>query len=531
MEDSSGRRLSRRTIVLGLDSVDLLLVQRWAAAGHLPFFAKLMSESPLVRLAALSRVLQGALWPSLLTGRTPGHHGLYYANQLVSGTYRMERFYADHVKLERFYERLSAHGARCAIVDVPTDLPAEHLNGVHIVDWGTEFKFWRYETRPTTLKEQLDTRLGRHFLADYAGTGGSSASHRELRESLVQAVRVKSRLIGELLDRPDLDLIFAVYGEPHKAGHFFWKYMDRSHPEHAANATDLEDSLLQIYQLIDTELAQLAERMAPSDNLIVFSDHGMQANYRGEHFMETILKRLGLCKSTSQARLGGHGQRSAVRYVEDNARQILRSVAEGLLPAQMTEWLRSRFGEAARIDWSVTQAFILPTDRNSYIRVNLQGREPQGIVTPGVQYEALMRRIDYEFRSLINVETGMPAVEEVFNIPELYAGPRSSDLPDMAILWRADAPINVLESPSVGRLEMKVSEARSGNHRAEGFLLGRGPAFRIGAGELHADLLQIAPTLLALHGVACPSTYDAGPLTELLTDAYCPSVHGRLSAP
>jgi predicted AlkP superfamily phosphohydrolase/phosphomutase len=194
--------------------------------------------------------------------------------------------------------------------------------------------------------------------------------------------------------------------------------------------------------------------------------------------------------------------------------RLLRVVA----PADVTRKLRDKFGAAARLDWSRTRAIVLPTDRNSYVRINVRGREPQGVVEPGQAYEATLQMIEREFRALVNDETSNPAVEEVFRVQELYPGPRAIDLPDLAILWSSEAPINVIRSPRLGRVEMRRTERRSGNHRPEGFLFARGPAFKSGQAELRGDILQIAPTLLSLYDVPCPDAFAMGPLTELFVE-------------
>jgi predicted AlkP superfamily phosphohydrolase/phosphomutase len=193
-------------------------------------------------------------------------------------------------------------------------------------------------------------------------------------------------------------------------------------------------------------------------------------------------------------------------------RRLVSSVAS---PALATR-LRQQFGASAQVNWSKTRAFLLPTDRNSYLRINLKGREPSGIVNSGSEHEQLLSFIEKEFYALKNGETGKPAVEEVFRVQEIYPGENSQDLPDIAILWRSESPINVLESPTIGRIELKACEQRSGNHRPEGFLLARGPAFRAGAMQVQGDVMQVAPTLLALHGIPVPAEYEMGPLTEIL---------------
>ena len=167
------------------------------------------------------------------------------------------------------------------------------------------------------------------------------------------------------------------------------------------------------------------------------------------------------------------------------------------MPPAVTQWLRARFGAGAGVDWSTTRVFSLPTDRNTYLRVNLRGREPQGCVAPGSEYDALLTYVETEFRALVNGQTGRPAVEDVFRPQELYPGPRARDLPDLVVLWSSDGPIDVLQSRTIGRIESRVTEQRSGNHRPEGFLLARGPAFKSGPADLRGDILQLAPTLLA----------------------------------
>jgi predicted AlkP superfamily phosphohydrolase/phosphomutase len=510
-----GGRSGGRTIVLGADSLDLLLVERWAAAGLLPFFESLLQSGSLVRLSTVSRVLQGALWPSLLSGRSPGQHGMFYGTQLVNGTYNLDLTTADHASPDPFYARLDAHGVRCAIVDIPSDIPIRGFNGLHVVDWLTEFKYWRFETQPAAVKREIRGRLGVfHESGGYGPTIDTLEGHRLLRQRLEKSVLMKSELTQQLLERNDLDHIFVVFAEPHKGGHFLWKYMDPAHPDHVAAEPYLRDALLGIYQLLDKTLAELSSQLTHRDNLLIFSDHGMQANYRGDQFMGTILQRLGLERASRRA--GAPALASGPSAARSRARSALGALIKGVAPEFIWQRLRRQFGAAVCADWSQTRVFLLPTDRNSYLRVNLRGREPQGIVSPGKEYRELLTFIASELRALVNVKTGQPAVEEVFKIHELYPGPRVDDLPDMAILWRSDAPLDAVKSPRLGQVEIKIREDRSGNHRPAGFLLARGPAIRSQAKELYGDILQIPATMLALHGIPRPGHYAMQPLNELL---------------
>jgi predicted AlkP superfamily phosphohydrolase/phosphomutase len=514
---------SGRTVVLGVDSVDLLLMQRWCAQGQLPFFDSMLASGSLARLSTVSRVLQGAVWPSLLSGRSPGQHGTYFLTQLTNGTYNLDPVKSDHSNLDPYYLQLEANGVRCALVDVPDDMPHKGFKGFQVVDWLTEFNYWRFAMQ--TGRCDIRTRLEMFYkTGGYGPTTQTLEGHRILRQRLERGIALKGALTKELLARTDLDHLFVVFGESHKAGHLLWQYMDSAHPDHIAAEPYLRDALLSIYQALDRQLAELAGCLKPDDNLLIFSDHGMQPNYRGDHFIVPLLQRLGLCEPEQIPVLerlsAGAARRNGAGLTPSEAPGRLgqaRSLIKRLAPEFATTFLRHRFGVPSRIDWSRTRVFQLPTDRNSYLRVNVRGREPNGIVARGKEYDDVLTLLEGELRALVNVETGRPAVEEVFKVHQLFPGPRVDDLPDLAVLWNAEAPINSVQSP-LGRMDIRANEDRPGNHRAEGFVLARGPAIRPNVAKLDADVLQVPATLLALHGVAIPSHFEMPPMYELLAD-------------
>jgi predicted AlkP superfamily phosphohydrolase/phosphomutase len=506
-----------RTIVIGLDAFDLRLARRWGSAGALPCLERLFAGCPLVRLDTPSRVIQGTVWPSLLTGASPGRHGLYLQQQLQNGTYAIVETFADHVRLKRFYEHMEDAGLRCGLADLPSDRPAKRVRGVQVVEWSTEFAMWRYETRPRSFARYIRSRIGINPMTSHWNSGDSQDSHTRLCSALETSTRMKAQLGEALLARPDLDLVFLVFGEAHKAGHWLWKYQDEGHPNHEPSASELRQGLLNCYKQIDRALAQLTALVRPEDNLIVLSDHGMQPAYRGDHLVDLILERLGYLTYLAERSPGG-GTREADSLAHA-ARRVLgrgKSAVKRLAPRALIAAVNRRKNSFPTVDWRRTRAFSLPTDRNSHIRLNLEGREPQGVVKPGAAYESMLDEIEAAFRSLINPRTGGPAVEEVFRVRSLFPGERSEDLPDLSILWSAEAPIDEVTSPRTGLIRHSIRELRSGNHRAEGFLLARGPRFKQGAQESQGHILQIAPTLLHLHGLAMPEQYEMGPLRDIL---------------
>jgi predicted AlkP superfamily phosphohydrolase/phosphomutase len=365
-------------------------------------------------------------------------------------------------------------------------------------------------------------------MTTHRNSGDSQESHTKLCTVLATSTLLKTKLGRYLIGRKDLDLVFFVFAEAHKAGHWLWKYHDERHPDNEACAPALKEGLLHSYKQIDRAVAELLGLISADDNLIVFSDHGMQPAYRGDHLIDLVLERLGLLAHhpgslphiASEFRpLAAQAAAIDASPFRNGAKALLRQCKSALkrqLPRAVAAALSKGNNSFPGIDWSKTRAFSLPTDRNSHIRINLKGREPKGAVNPGGDYNALLDQLEAGFRSLINPLTGRAAVEEVFRIRSLFPGERSEDLPDVSILWSAEAPIDEVSSPELGTIRNPTRDVRSGNHRAEGFLLARGPHFKEGPGKYKGDILQIAPTLLHLHRVSLPEQYEMSPLEEIL---------------
>ena len=97
-----------RTLVIGLESADLRLVEKWVGEGALPFLGSMLRSCPLVTLRTPLHVLQTAVWPSLLTGVSAGRLGRYVLwSQIRNGTYHLHPPPTVPTSLRRYQEFLA----------------------------------------------------------------------------------------------------------------------------------------------------------------------------------------------------------------------------------------------------------------------------------------------------------------------------------------------------------------------------------------------------------------------------------------
>lgn len=279
-----------------------------------------------------------------------------------------------------------------------------------------------------------------------------------------------------LLDEPGSDLIFLHLFTVDNAQHLFWAYSDPAHPAHeAARAWRYRGEIARAYRWIDAQLGRLLERIDGRTTVIVVSDHGGAPVYR---------------------------------LVYPNAWLAARGY---LAPREEVA-----AGTAARLDWDRTRAAMYGTGG---IWLNVQGREPRGVVAPGAPYEALRREIGDALAAWRDPETGGPVVTRVLRGEEIY-GPTARDTgPDLVPalargygLGRGEGLGRVMAGKPL--IEPNLTPW-SGGHEGPylpdqvpgiAVLWGRG----VTAGELpHAARLHdIAPTVLRLLDVDPPAAME-----------------------
>jgi predicted AlkP superfamily phosphohydrolase/phosphomutase len=191
----------------------------------------------------------------------------------------------------------------------------------------------------------------------------------------------------------------------------------------------------------------------------------------------------------------------------------LRARVKQRLPQVIQDKLTLHW-RSSGLDWSRTEAFVAFCDLDGYIRINLRGRERDGIV-PVERYRSLCERIAEGLRTFRDVDTGEPLVSEIGFAEQIFAdGPMRRYLPDIVVRWNPSAAalhrrvvsdsFGSIAWPTPGRHPL----GRSGNHRRRGFLIGAGGPFAEMQHPGEAHVLDLAPTALDLLGVRQPASFQ-----------------------
>ncbi|MFE1745125.1 alkaline phosphatase family protein [Coleofasciculus sp. H7-2] len=499
-----------KILFIGIDAADKDLILQWAKAGLLPTFQSLLEKGAWGITTNPVGLYVGAIWPSFATGISPARHGCYSFSQLAPGTYRTTSYSVFDLKGELFWDVLSRAGRRVAILDVPRTPPSVDLNGIQIVDWGThdpDLPDTLY-TWPRSLAGEVEARFGRDPIGYCNRVTRTADGLKKFRDDLVTRTEKKAELSSYFLEQGGWDLFMTVFAESHCVGHQCWNLNDPTHPKHnPAIVNAIGNPIKDVYIAIDAAIGRLLNQVDPETTVFVLASHGMGPHYDGTFMLDEILCRLEKVKPPTM-------RRQVAKVLNSSWEQT--PVLQGFLkPLRKYVWqpLRNRFW---KIDKPVREAlqepdaagrkcFTLPNnDVYGGIRVNLVGREPNGKIRPGAEYEAFCQELTQDLMALVNVDTGKPLVQKVLRTAECYQGEYLDHLPDLMVEWNREAPISSVYSPKTGKIEKEFQGVRTGDHKAEGIMFAIGPSIQPGKIEQPISVMDFAPTIASLLEVPLP---------------------------
>ncbi|MDF1587373.1 alkaline phosphatase family protein [Marinimicrococcus flavescens] len=498
-----------RVLVLALELGDGPLICRWAQEGRLPAIRALLERGRSGPLATTAELLHVSPLPSLYTGTGPGEHGVYFTFQPAPGLQGWQRFQEGIYGQPSLWQLASEQGRRCTVLDAPYTHPEPGYQGLQILNWGTWAHYLPPGSTPPGLLRELEKACGAYPLGLEAhDIGFMELDPADMSRRLVEALRRRAEASRWLMRRQPWDLFFTVLDESHPAAHYCWR------PDGGGES---QPHLLAVYEELDRTVAALVEEAGPEATVILVSGDAIGPNHAGWHLLPEILARLGLFSS---ADLPADGAQKAaaprdkkldpVKALRDLLPTDLRKSLARMLPTALRDRLAKRVDTAA-IDWARTKAYCLLTDLEGCIRINLKGREPEGIVEPGAEHEALCAEIEEALGALVNPATGRPAVARVLRAGEAFPGPRRDWLPDLVVLWDREAPITALASPRIGTVAGPSPDHRPGTHAGPGFAVVAGPGVAPGALPAGAHIEDLAPAVLAALGCTVPSHMTGNP--------------------
>lgn len=504
--------------VIALDGATLDLVRPWASAGKLKTLATFFDQGVNARLESVIPPITGPAWASFITGKNPGAHGVGDWWYKRDGSYELLPVNSTRIRTATLWDLLTAAGRSVAAVNVPMTFPPPKANGVVVSGLLTPTNRGAY-TYPESFRDVLlnavpDYRMN---LETFYARGRADAFLKDLYD----LIRVRSEAARFVYRRERPDFMMVHYIATDWVQHALWHAMDAAHPKHnAAEAAEYGDGILRIYQAIDAELEKLLAELEPDTTVFVMSDHGFGPLYDYIYLNTWLLQKGWLVLkgdlSTRFKRLAFDLGLVPTNLYRLASRLGFGSAAVGARKETQYNLLKTFFLSSQNIDWSRTRAYSVGNIGQFFL--NVRGREPEGIVESGADYETTRSALIDQLRGLVHPKDGLPLADQIYCREEIYHGPFLEEMPDVLLMPRN------LEFQAAGLSEFlsnRVAEPSfiySGGHRMDGTLLMRGPGVRAKTQLGAARLIDLLPTILYLMDVPLLHDFDGTVLEEALTE-------------
>jgi predicted AlkP superfamily phosphohydrolase/phosphomutase len=523
-------RKAKKIMIIGLDGVPLDIIQQWADEGHLPVLAGLMKGGTVGNLRSTTPPTSGPSWSSFMTGMNPGKTGIYDFLYRREGTYSFPPVSASLRGGQSMWRYLSEAGHRVGVLNIPLSYPVEAINGFMVSGWMTPYNATDY-IYPPELAAELEAEVGNYRI--YPTETFSESRKENFLQASYDLLDMRTRTALYLARTQPWDVFMTVFFDTDRILHQLWHYLD---PDHRWR-TDREDKsgvVRDYFQRVDESIGRLLEQADEETLVIILSDHGMgRANnfiVLNNWMLESGLLRL---KGDLWTRLKRIMFRSGftLRNVHQIADRLgLAQQAEYVAGYFVDHLLKIAFLSFLDVDWSQSRAYSFGRHLGS-IYVNVKGREPQGIVEPGAEYEAVrdeIERLAYEFR---DPHTGRKLIGEVLRREDIYSGPHVDRAPDLIL--RPSEPSDIFFGlADFGHRDTVATVYRySGMHRDYGMLIMNGPGVQAGSRIEGAVIHDIAPTVLHTMGLPVPEDMDGHVLEQAFASEYMSAFPVEIAEP
>jgi predicted AlkP superfamily phosphohydrolase/phosphomutase len=509
-----------KVVVIGLDGATFDIIDPMIEQGKLPNLENMIRNGSRGTLLSVIPPYSPPAWISMLTGKNPGKHGVFHFLKRKDRSYDLEVTSFNDIREKTMFSILSRQGIGSGVMNIPMtypppdDIPGFFVSGIPVPPQSRSYAV------PPPVLESIE-REGYEVDYDFRGFDPNREEEENrwdkydnLYTGLTEIARKRVDIFLDLMEREDLPLFFYVISLIDRVQHYYWRFTDKNHPGYSEEGNrKFGDAIQGAYVLADEFIGRIMERCGDQVNYLLVSDHGAGPHYGDFHLNNWLIENGFLTVKKVPRWVIKHGP----------LRHVLNRLGMGFVGVVLPDSIVSRIvpypGRKSHRDntdivWARTKAFSSMFG----IRVNLKGREPDGIVDAGDEYTTLIDQLKIALARLENPIDGRKLLTDSITKEAAFSGPYLNGSPDL-FLNLGDISVLPTESWVFGNTCVPRRNCpSSGTHRIEGIFIGSGPAFVKGADIGETKIEDVMPTVLHLFDLPLPRDIDGHVVQNSLVD-------------
>jgi len=492
--------------MIGLDGGTMSVIKPLAREGLLPNLASLMKRGVSGDLESTVPFITPPAWATFFTAKHPGRHGLYDFTKTNPETGDKEFVNFSDVHSDTLWSVLTKSGKKVCSINVPLTYPMPKIDGYLIS--GLMSPPEQLITYPESLAKEITDACG--YIEDIIFIRDWHKDVEKIPELLRGCTEKRTDSSIYLMKKFDWDFFMTVYTETDRMQHILWDYILDDHPGSA-----LREKVRAYYTFLDASIGRLIDEVDEDTTVMVMSDHGFgpvdKKVYINKWLRDSgfLSVQEGKTKSVNRRRnLKGKAYRLLTK--SDKLSKMLfgdrrapRSVAGYKKVFECMDWGNTRAYAASNTDHGIT--------------INLKGRNPNGIVEPGKEYEELRTSIMDELRKLKDPDTGKLLASDIHRREDVYSGPFLDMAPD--ILFVLAHGEHIASTQHADHL-VEVPDRDTGSHRINGMFIACGKDITSDSEIDDARIIDVMPTILYEMGLAIPEDVDGRIMTKIFKQGF-----------
>lgn len=486
-----------RTVLIGLDGATYDLLDQLVEEGVMPVLGRLMAEGARGILKSTIHPLTPPAWATLMTGRSPGNHGVFDFIRVDRDGDKPSYTLATSadLKVPTIWQIASGQGKRATTLNFPVMFPARPIDGVVIPGYVP----WSYlgraiHPRPVfrMLKDKgvfKASEMSTDWQHERKAVQGLSEN---MLEDWVQFHVTREQrwfeILMTLMEEEPCPLTAVLFDGTDRIQHLCYHLIDRRTRGlyDTPDAIRARDLALQYYRNMDSYIAQIIAKAGPQAQVFLVSDHGFTRSGARIFYANTWLEQQGWLGWVEGTPMDDHGR---VALDENTEASTL-------------------------IDWGSTKAYALSSSSNAiFIR---QAKAPGAPGVPPQEYEAFRAALIAGLLALTDPVTGKPVIKHVFTREDAFPGTHTDRAPDLTLMLHDYSFLSVLraDAPVKDRLVPYAT------HHPDGIFIASGPGIAAGARLDPLQIADVAPTALHSLGLAVPRDMEGRVAEAAFSDAF-----------
>jgi predicted AlkP superfamily phosphohydrolase/phosphomutase len=442
----------------------------------MPFLASLIEKGYSAKLRSTAHPLTPPAWTSVVTGRTPGHHGIYdFVRYEDMGDDIFFTLYdARDIRVETLWQIAGRQDRSVVSLNFPMMAPPPAING-SLVPGFVSWKHLRRNMYPATLFDRIKAFEGfnpKELSWDFERESqiGDVMPDEELFEWVdrhlprdKQWFTMGLRLLQE--DQPDL---FALMMDgTDKIQHQAWHVLDPKLWTGSSETATLavRKLVLQYFRNVDGYLKSLHEA-APDAHMIIVSDHGFTGS-------DKVVR---------------------INLYLDQLGHLAWRPSDGSAAAE-----RRDLANFANLDWSRTRAFCPTPSSNGIVIRRRTDKCREGVSDD--EYEDFRDKLITDLLNMTDAKTGQKVITQVMKREDIFPGAAMDKAPDLTLVLCDHGFVSVRNrEPAVVTRVVPL-----GTHHPDGIFIMTGP----GVSKTDGGTLSIVDTTaIVTHSLGLPVPRD-----------------------